>query len=109
MRKKKKTLDYYDERLANLEPFQSVVRGALAGAISASLTTSLDVVKTRLMTQIHSEKIATGVSETVKQILMEDLDSTVVAIEDSPGDWRNRRFSSEDLDSTVLAIEDSPG
>lgn len=64
---------------ANLEPFQSVCCGALAGAISASLTTPLDVAKTRLMTQVRGDavnKVAatmySGVRATVKQILKEE-------------------------------------
>ncbi|XP_072960092.1 protein MITOFERRINLIKE 1, chloroplastic [Typha angustifolia] len=55
----------------NLEPIESVCCGALAGAISASLTTPLDVVKTRLMTQAKGEG-SNKVFGMMRQIVVEE-------------------------------------
>lgn len=76
----------------SLDPWQSVFSGAMAGAISGALTTPLDVVKTRLMTQARREIMGTvaegtaaaelrakiavasykGISSTLKQIWAEE-------------------------------------
>ncbi|MCO5581642.1 hypothetical protein L7F22_035531 [Adiantum nelumboides] len=45
-----------------LAPWQSVVSGALAGALSAAVTTPLDVAKTRLMTQARSAIMSSGMT-----------------------------------------------
>lgn len=52
-----KTAVFLEIKKAHLEPIQSVPCGAFAGAISASLTCPLDVVRTRLTTQGHGEAV----------------------------------------------------
>lgn len=66
-------------RKASLVRFQSVCCRVLAGAISTSLTIPLDVVKTRLMTQVHGEAtnkpaaaMYGGITAIIKQILKEE-------------------------------------
>ena len=55
-----------DSSEKTLEPWQSVISGAAAGALSASLTTPLDVVKTRLMTQARRSVSSTGLLSGVR-------------------------------------------
>lgn len=54
-----------------LTPGESVLCGALAGAISAALTTPLDVVKTRLMTRVGTEGSRT-VLGTMREVVAEE-------------------------------------
>ncbi|KAE8786578.1 protein MITOFERRINLIKE 1, chloroplastic [Hordeum vulgare] len=56
---------------ANLTPGESVLCGALAGAISAGLTTPLDVVKTRLMTRVGAQGSRTVVG-TMQEVIAEE-------------------------------------
>jgi len=55
----------------SLTPGDSVLCGALAGAISAALTTPLDVVKTRLMTRVGTEGSRT-VLGTMREVVAEE-------------------------------------
>jgi solute carrier family 25 (mitochondrial S-adenosylmethionine transporter), member 26 len=55
----------------SLTPGESVLCGALAGAISAAFTTPLDVVKTRLMTRVGTEGSRT-VLGTMREVVAEE-------------------------------------
>ncbi|KAG8079138.1 hypothetical protein GUJ93_ZPchr0007g5944 [Zizania palustris] len=55
----------------SLTPGESVLCGALAGAISAALTTPLDVIKTRLMTRVGTEGSRTVVG-TMREVVADE-------------------------------------
>lgn len=56
----------------SLTPGESVLCGALAGAISAAVTTPLDVVKTRLMTRVGGAEGSRTVLGTMREVVAEE-------------------------------------
>lgn len=58
---------------SNLEPWELLVSGALAGMPAAFLTTPCDVIKTRIQSKTNMGDIPyTGISDTFKRILREE-------------------------------------
>jgi hypothetical protein len=52
---------------AELQPWQSLISGAVAGMLSAAATTPLDVVKTRIMTEARQAVSLTGATGKVAE------------------------------------------
>lgn len=60
---------FYSREMAELAPHESVVLGSLAGAVSAVVTTPLDVLKTRVVGRSPCDGRKIGLSSTAFEIL----------------------------------------